>query len=55
MENDKHFSFGKNWKSYNKKNTEILKTKAEEDLNWKAKRTMAEALRDAWQWQQKLD
>ena len=29
--------------------------KAEEDLNWKAKRTMAEALRDAWQWQQKLD
>ena len=34
MENEKHFSFGKNWKSYNKKNTEILKTKAEEDLKY---------------------
>ena len=34
MENDKHFSFGKNWKSYNKKNTEILKTKAEQDLKY---------------------
>lgn len=30
-------------------------TKAEKGLNWKAKRTMADALRDAWQWQQKLD
>ena len=34
MENDKHFSFGKNWKSYNKKNTKILKAKAEEDLSY---------------------
>jgi len=28
-------------------------TKAEKDLNWKAKRTMADALKDAWLWEQK--
>jgi len=28
-------------------------TKAENDLNWKAKRTMADALKDAWLWEQK--
>ncbi len=34
MEYDKHFSFGKNWKSYNKKNNVILKNKAEEDMKF---------------------
>jgi len=28
-------------------------TKVEKELNWKAKRTMADALKDAWQWEQK--
>jgi UDP-glucose 4-epimerase len=28
-------------------------TKAEKELNWKAKRSMADALKDAWQWEQK--
>jgi UDP-glucose 4-epimerase len=28
-------------------------TKVEEGLNWKAKRTMADALKDAWAWEQK--
>ncbi len=27
--------------------------KVEKELNWKAKRTMADALKDAWQWEQK--
>jgi 2-polyprenyl-6-hydroxyphenyl methylase/3-demethylubiquinone-9 3-methyltransferase len=34
MEYDNHFSFGKNWKSYNKKNNDILKGKAEKDLEY---------------------
>ena len=27
--------------------------KAEKQLGWKAKRTMGDALKDAWQWEQK--
>ena len=34
MEYDNHFSFGKNWKSYNKKNNDILEGKAEKDLEY---------------------
>ncbi len=30
-------------------------TKAEKGLGWKAKRTMADALKDAWNWQTKQE
>jgi UDP-glucose 4-epimerase len=29
-------------------------TKANRELNWTARRSLAESLRDAWQWQQKI-